>query len=387
MLRKRGLLVFAFILALLASLIMPASCAKSAAKSPYVIGAIFSTTGDNAPLGVPERETAEMLVSQINASGGVKGHPIKLLVFDDAGKSDQAAQACQRLIDDKRVVAIIGPTLTGPSLAIATNCQNAKMPLLSCAAASKIVQPVKPYVFKTAQSDSLAVAKLIDYLKAKKIKTVAFINDSNPFGSSGREQWMKLSGPAHINTADYESFATADTDMTPQLMKIREAKPQAVICWGTNPGPAIVAQNMRRLKMKQLLLMSHGIANMAFIKLAGKDAEGVVFPSGKIIVASQIPASDPQKKILQAYSAQYQKTYHKAAIHFGGHAWDALQLVVDALNKVGPDRAKIRTAIESRKNFVGIDGVFNFSASEHNGLTKSAFALVTIKNGKWALAK
>lgn len=387
MLRKRGLPVFAFIWALLALLIVPASCAKSAAKTPYVIGAIFSTTGDNAPLGVPERETAEMLVKQINAKGGVNGHPIKLLAFDDAGKSDQAAQACQRLIENKSVVAIIGPTLTGPSLAIATNCQNAKIPLISCAAAVTIVEPVRSYVFKTAQSDSLAVMKLIDYLKKKNIKTVAFINDSNPFGSSGRVQWQKLSGPAGIKTVSYESFASADTDMTPQLMKIRATNPKAVICWGTNPGPAIVAQNMRRLKMNQPLLMSHGISNKTFVKLAGKDAEGVVFPSGKIIVADQIPASDPQKKVLLAYSAQYEKAYKKPASHFGGHAWDALQLVVDALKKVGPDRAKIRTAIENRKNFVGIDGVFNFSPKDHNGLDKNAFALVTIKNGKWALVK
>lgn len=387
MLRKRCLLVFAFIVALFALLVVPASCAKSAGKAPYVIGAIFSTTGDNAPLGVPERETAEMLAKQINASGGINGHPVKLLVFDDAGKSEQAAQACQALLANKAVVAIIGPTLTGPSLAIARNCQAAKMPLLSCAASIKIVQPVMPYVFKTAQSDSLAVAKLIDYLKQKKIKSVGFINDSNPFGSSGRDQWMKLSRAAGIKTVDVESFATADTDMTPQLSKIRAAKPKAVICWGTNPGPAIVAQNMRRLGMKQPLLMSHGISNKTFIKLAGKDADGVIFPSGKIIVASQIPANDPQKKVLLGYSAAYEKQYHKAAIHFGGHAWDAFQLVADALKKVGPNRAKIRGFIESRRNFVGIDGVFNFSPSDHNGLNKSAFALVTIKNGKWVLVK
>ncbi len=387
MLRRRGLLVFAFIWALLAFLVLPGSCAKSAAKTPYVIGAIFSTTGDNAPLGVPERDTAEMLVKQINARGGVNGHPLKLLVYDDAGKSDQAAQAAQRLIADKRVVAIIGPTLTGPSLAIATNCQNAKMPLLSCAAAVTIVQPVKSYVFKTAQSDSLAVAKLIDYCKQRKITRVGFINDSNPFGSSGRVEWQKLAGPAGIKTVCYESFATADTDMTPQLMKIRAAKPQAVVCWGTNPGPAIVAQNMRRLKMTQPLLMSHGISNSTFIKLAGKDAEGVIFPSGKIIVADQIPRSDPQRNVLMAYNAQFKKAYGKPANHFGGHAWDALQLVVDALKKVGPDRAKIRSHIENRKKFVGIDGVFNFSRTDHNGLDKNAFALVTIKNGKWVLVK
>ena len=388
MLRKRGLLLFAFIVALLAVSVAQGMCAaKSAAKAPYVIGGIFSFTGDNAPLGVPERDTALMLEKQLNAAGGINGHPVKLLIYDDAGKPEQAVSACQELLGNKSVVAIIGPTLTGPSLAIATMCQNAKMPLISCAASVKIVEPVRPYVFKTAQSDSLAVAKLIDYLKKHKIKSVGFINDSNAFGSSGRDQWMKLSVRARIQTVDMESFSSTDTDMTPQLIKIRAAKPQAVICWGTNPGPAMVAQNMRKLEMKQPLLMSHGISNMQFIKLAGKAAEGVIFPSGKIIVASQVPASDPQKKVLLGYAAAYQKAYKKPATHFGGHAWDAFQLVVDALKKVGPDRAKIRSTIEGRKNFVGIDGVFNFSRLDHNGLNKNAFALVTIKKGKWVLVK
>lgn len=388
MLGKRGLSVFAFMLALCAVFVMLGSCpAESAAKAPYVIGGIFSVTGDNAPLGVPERDTALMLAKQINAKGGVNGHPVKVQIFDDAGKPEQAVQACKTLLANKNCVAIIGPTLTGPSLAIATICNDAKMPLLSCAASIKIVSPVKPYVFKTAQSDSLAVLKIVDYLKKKNIKKIAFINDSNAFGASGRDQWVRLSRPAGIVTIDEESFGSNDTDMTPQLTKIRAKNPQAVICWGTNPGPAVVARDMRRLGMKQLLVMSHGISNSTFIKLAGKDANGVVFPSGKIIVASQVPKGDPQRNVLMGYEAAFQKAYGKPATHFGGHAWDAFQLVVDALKKVGPNRAKIRSTIEHRRNFVGIDGVFNFSPRDHNGLDKSAFALVTIKNGKWALVK
>jgi len=388
MIGRRGVAVFLFIAALVAWSLAPAACAaKKVAGKPYVIGAIFSVTGDNAPLGVPERETVEMLVKNLNKSGGINGHPVKVEYYDDEGKPEQAVQACQELISNKDCLAIIGPTLTGPSLAIANMCNQAKMPLLSCAASVKIVQPVKNYVFKTAQTDSQAVSKLIDYCKAHKLKNIGFINDSNAFGASGREQWLKLSKSAGIKTVDMESFGSADTDVTSQLTKIRSAKPQAVVCWGTNPGPAIVAKNMRRLGMKQPLLMSHGVSNMEFIKLAQSAAEGVVFPSGKIIVASQIPASDPQKKVLQEYAAQYQQAYKKPAIHFGGHAWDAFQLVVDAVKKVGPNRAKICGNIASRKHFVGIDGVFNFSATDHNGLDKNAFALVQIKNGKWVLAK
>ncbi len=378
------------VLLLVVAILAIGSCAVNAAKatkSPYIIGAIFSTTGDNAPLGVPERQTVQMLAKQVNAAGGINGHPVQVVFFDDAGKSELATQACQNLLARKGVIAIIGPTLTGPSLAIAPMCNRAKMPLISCAASVKIVQPVTPNVFKTAQSDSLAVAKLVDYCKAKKIKRVGFINDSNPFGASGREEWKKLAGRAAITTVSYESFATNDTDMTPQLMKIRAAKPEAVICWGTNPGPAIVAQNMRRLGMKQPLLMSHGIGNQTFIKLAGKDANGVIFPAGKLLVAKSISPRDRQRAVLLRYEADYQKAYGTPANSFGGYAHDAFMLVVKAAKAVGPDRAKIRAYIEKTRGFVGISGVFNMSSKEHNGLTKDAFALVTIQNGKWVLAK
>lgn len=384
---KRGFFLFLFIAALVVGLVAPAACAAKAAKTPYVIGAIFSTTGDNAPLGVPERQTVEMLAKKLNAAGGIKGHPVKVLYYDDAGKPEQAVQACQDILAHKNCLAIVGPTLTGPSLAIAGMCEQAKMPLLSCAASIKIVQPVKKYVFKTAQTDAQAVERLIDYLKKKGIARVGFIYDSNAFGSSGRDQWIALSKQARIATVAMESFGSNDTDMTSQVTKIRAARPQAIICWGTNPGPAIVAKNIRTLGMKQRILMSHGVSNSEFIRLAQSAAEGVVFPSGKIIVASLISPKDPQKKVLTQYAADYQKAYRKPASHFGGHAWDAFQLVVGAINAVGPDRAKIRSHIESRKNFVGIDGVFNMSPRDHNGLDKNAFALIEVRNGKWTLAK
>jgi branched-chain amino acid transport system substrate-binding protein len=266
-------------------------------------------------------------------------------------------------------------------------CDKAGMPLLSCAASIKIVVPVKSYVFKTAQTDSLAVSKLIDYCKRNQISKVGFINDSNAFGASGRDQWKDLAMRSGIQTLAWESFGSADTDMTAQLTKIRGARPQAIVCWGTNPGPAILAKDAKILGLRMPLLMSHGIANSEFMKIAGSAAEGVVFPSGKIIVANAIPASDPQKNVLVRYAADYQKAYGKPAVHFGGHAWDAVKLVAAAINKVGPDRAKIRQAIENTKNFVGIDGVFNMTPRDHNGLNKSAFVMIKVVKGKWTLIK
>lgn len=386
--RKNFLMAFLGIVLLsTAGLLSSSVAAGKGSAAPIVIGAIFTITGDNAPLGVPERDTALMLARKLNAAGGINGRPVKVEVYDDAGKPEQAVQACNRLLARKDVVAIIGPTLTGPSLAIASMCNRAKMPLISCAASVKITTPVLPYVFKTAQTDSLAVAKLIDYLKKRNLTRVAFINDTNAFGASGRQQWLALSKKAGIQTVALESFESGETDMVSQLTRIRSSKPQAIICWGTNPGPAIVAKNARALGMKQPLFMSHGVSNPEFIRLAGRAAEGVIFPSGKIIVAESIPASDPQKKVLMQYASEFKKAYGKPASHFGGHAWDAFQLVVSAVKKVGTDRKKIRDAIENTKNFVGIGGVFNFSPKDHMGLTKDAFVMVQVQKGKWTLAK
>jgi len=361
--------------------------AGAAGAAPYVIGAIFSTTGDNAPLGVPERETVEMLVKQLNAKGGIKGRKVKVEFYDDGGKPEQAVQACEKLRANKDVLAIIGPTLSGPSLAISDICQKAGIPLVSCAASIKIVSPVKSYVFKTAQSDTHAVSKVIDMMKRKKIKTVGFIHDANAFGASGRDEWKALSPKSGIKTVAVESFNTSDTDMTSQLTSIRKANPDAIVCWGTNPGPAIVAKNASRLGLKQPIYMSHGIANQEFINLAQRAAEGILFPAGKLLVANEIPKTDPQRNVLLAYSSGFTKAYKKPANTFGGHAYDAFMLVTRAIGKVGPDRAKIRKEIENTKAFVGVSGVFNFSARDHNGLTKQAFAPVVISGGKWRIAK
>lgn len=377
---------FAAVLAAFCLLAAICITGAQAAKAPYVVGAIFDFTGTGAPLGTPEKETVQMIQAQVNRTGGINGHPVKFIIMDNGSDVTTCVMAAKRLIESDHVKIIVGPSTTGTTLAIADMCQKAGIPLVSCAAGNKITDPVKPFVFKTAQSDVHAIAKLIDYLKAKHIKKVAFINVSNAFGMSGKEQMMKQSRSAGITVADAESFGPDDSDMTPQLVRIKGVKPQAVICWGTNPGPAIVARNMNQLGMRMPLLMSHGIANKKFIQLAGPAANGVIFPAGRLIVASQIPNSDPQKKILLGYAAQFKQATGKDADAFGGHAWDAAQVALRALKAAGDNPVKMRAAIEKMK-FTGVSGIFNFSPTEHNGLSKASFVMVQIKNGKWTLLK
>lgn len=357
---------------------------------PMVIGCIFSVTGQaGAPLGEPEKATAEMVEKQINDSGGINGRPLKLILEDDGSEESKAVLAAKKLIDQDKVLAIVGPTLSGPSMAIIETCTTAQVPLFSCAASAKITSPIaeRKWIFSSAQTDVMAVARLVDYLKDQNIKTVGIICDSNKFGQSGAEQLKAQLPKAGVKIVDEEKFASKDTSMVAQLTKIKAKNPDAVICWGTNPGPAVVAKNAASLGMKSKLLMSHGIANRKFIELAGPAAEGVVFPAGYLTVAGELPDTNPQKSVLTKYAADFEASAGKPANTFGGHAYDALQLVIAALKAGAADRAGIRDNLEKISNHAGIGGTFNLSATDHNGLTKDAFALVTIKDGKWAMVQ
>jgi branched-chain amino acid transport system substrate-binding protein len=361
-----------------------------AADDVYKIGAIFSTTGTGSSLGIPEKNTIEMLVNEINAAGGIKGKKIEAVIYDDASDETNARNKASKLINDDKVSVIIGPTVSGSSLAIIDTVQNAKIPLISCAASVKIVEPIaeRYWVFKTPQSDVLVAQRIVLYLKAKKLTKVAIITVKNPFGASGKEQLEKLLPDAKIEIVAKEEFNDKDTDTLTQMTKIKGANPQAIICWSTSPGASLVTRNMKQeLKMDIPLIMSHGVANKEYITLSGDSANGIVFPAGKLPIANVLPKSDPQKATLVKYVNDYKAKYGSEPSTFGGHAYDAFKLVVEAMKKVGNDPAKIRDEIEKTKKFIGTGGVFSFSTTDHNGLKSDCLVMVKIENGKWVIAK
>jgi branched-chain amino acid transport system substrate-binding protein len=355
---------------------------------PIKIGAIFSVTGPSAPLGEPEKLTAEMLAEQINSAGGVLGRPVEVIVKDDKSEPTEAALAAKDLINTEKVVAIIGPSTTPTTMAIVDICEQANIPLISCAAGAPITNPVKKWVFAVPQTDIIAVAKIIDYLKAKKITKVASIYVSNGYGESGQKQIEEQLPAAGIELVTSESFGGEDTDMTAQVTRIKGKNPEAVICWGTNPGPATVARNMQTLGLDVPLLQSHGVANAKFIELAGDAANGVMLPAGRLIVESEIAADDKQKEVLSRYATDYTAKSGKPVDTFGGHAFDAFHILCDAIAAAGnTEAAAVRDAIEATKEFVGTAGIFTYTPEDHNGLTKDAFVWVKIVDGKWKLAE
>jgi branched-chain amino acid transport system substrate-binding protein len=369
------------------SALLLAFAGAAVAAPPIKIGALFAITGPASFLGEPERNTAQMVVDEINKAGGVKGRTLQLIVYDTQGDATKAVQAATRLIKEDNVAAIIGPSTTGDTMAVIPLVEKAQIPLVSCAAGSKITDPVKKWVFKTAQNDALAVAKIFEYLQTKKINKVAILTVSDGFGSSGREQLKSQAGKFGIQLVIDDTYGPKDTDMTSQLTKIRGSQAQAVICWGTNPGPAVIARNAKQLGLKLPLFMSHGVSSKKFIELAGDAAEGIILPSGKVLIADLLPKSDKQKKSLMAFVEDYRKHFKAEGDHFGGHAWDAAMLIRQAIERGGDSAAAIRDQLEATHGFAGIGGLFNYSPQDHAGLGKDAFVLVEIRNRDWVLVK
>jgi branched-chain amino acid transport system substrate-binding protein len=363
--------------------------ATSGAAEPIRIGGIFSVTGPASFLGEPERNTAKMLEESINRSGGVLGRPLEIIVYDDETDATKAVTAVDRLIKKDRVAAVIGPSTTGSTLAIVPKVEGAQIPLVSCAAAKKIVDPVKKWVFKTPQSDALAVKRIYQHARKAGISKVAILTCSDGYGAAGREELKGMAAAAGITVVADEVYGPKDTDMTAQLTKIKGTDAQAIVCWGTNPGPAVVARNRVQLGMKTPLYMSHGVASPKFIELAGAaNAEGILLPAGRLTCEPQVPANHPQKKVLSTYIRDYEAKFRQPISTFGGYAYDAILLLVQAMNSAkSAEPAAVRDALEKIRGFHATTGEYNFSEKDHNGLTEEAFVMVRITKGDWEMLK
>jgi len=381
-----ALTIVTFLGALLAPIIGPNVLA---APEPYKIGAVFSITGVGSFLGEPEKKTAEMIRDEINKQGGINGHPIELIIYDDESDTTKCTLAVKKLIKKDEVPVIIGPTRSGESIAVATVAEESKVPLISCATSYKIVTPIesRKWVYKVAGSDAHVVGKMYDYMKGKGVKKVAIMTDSSGYGASGREELLRLAPEYGFTIVADERFDPKDTDLTAQLTKIRGTQPQAVVNWSIGPTQILAIKTWRDLGMDAIpLFQSHGFGSLKNLELAGKAAEGVLLPLARVNVGSLLPDSQPQKKIILEYTRAYETLYKEPISSFGGHAWDSMHLAMAALKAVGPDPAKIRDHIEQTRGFVGMHGIFNFSPQDHCGLSKDDLEMIVVKDGKWALA-
>jgi branched-chain amino acid transport system substrate-binding protein len=345
----------------------------------------MSISGPAAFLGAPEARTLEMMVEDLNAKGGVAGRKIKLIVKDTGGSPEKAVSFAKQLIDEEQVFAIIGPPTSGETMAVKGIAEDGKTLLLSCAAAESIVNPVARWVFKTAQKDSHAIIQVFTQMRKMGLTRIGVLSSNTGFGKAGKELIAKLAPEHGLQIVVDETYDKAATDLTAEVTKLKAAGVQAILNWSIEPAQAIVLKNARQIGLTVPIFQSHGFANLNYVKAAGAAAEGVIFPASRILVADVLPAANPQKAVLLAYKRAYETRYKEDASAFGGYAHDALLLLVKAVQTAGTDPEKVRAALEGTKGFVGTSGVFNLSATDHNGLGQDAFEMLTVKDGKFAL--
>jgi branched-chain amino acid transport system substrate-binding protein len=356
-----------------------------AGLEPLRIGAVLAVTGPASFLGAPEARTLQMLVQDLNSQGGVAGRKVELVLKDTGGDPAKAVSFTKQLMEEEQVFAIIGPATSGESIAIKPIVEEGKTLLLSCAAAEVIVNPVAAHVFKVAPKDSFAAEMIFRRMKKMGVRRIGFLSSNTGFGKGGKEHVERLA-PAHgIEIAVSEVYDKAATDLTAEVTKLKAAKVQAILNWSIEPAQAIVIKNARQLGLAVPIFQSHGFASIQYAKAAGAAAEGVIFPASRIVVADALPEGHPQKAVVSAYKKGYEGRFEEDVSTFGGHAHDALMILVRAVREAGLDREKVRAAIENMKGFVGTAGVFNFTPADHNGLALDAFEMLTVKDGRFAV--
>lgn len=348
------------------------------------VGAILAVTGGASFLGGPEARTLEMLVDEVNSRGGINGNKIELIIKDSAASPEKAISFAKQLIEEEKVLAIIGPSTSGETMKIKNICEEAKTPLLSCAAAEVIVNPVASYVFKTPQKDSFAAKKIFMEMNKMGISKIAVLAGNTGFGKAGKGQLLKIAPEFNIEVVETEVYDKKSNDLSAVVAKIKANKDvQAVVNWSIVPAQAIVAKNMRQAGWDVPLFQSHGFGNIKYVEAAGAAAEGIIFPAGRLLIADSLADDNPQKGLLLEYKKNYEEKYNEPVSTFGGHAYDAFTILMAAIAEGGNDRDKVRAAVESLKNFAGTGGVFNFSAEDHNGLGLDAFQMMIVKDGKF----
>ncbi len=355
--------------------------------APIKIGTVFAVTGPASSLGKPEKDTATMLQSQLSSAGGIGGRPVQIITYDSESDPTKAVLLMKKAVTEDNAIAVVGGTTSPESQAMADYAMQADVPFMSVAASTTLSVPSRAWVFQMPQRNSIAAAKAMEYLVAIHARTFAFLYRNDDFGQDGLVAMRAFARQHGMTIVDTEPFAATDTDLSAQVARARVHNPDVMVVWSTPPTASIAAKNIRQLGMRVPILESHGIANKAFIQLAGPAAEGVVFPAGKLLVANQLPPEDPQRALLLKYARDFEAANHYTANTFGGHAYDGITMLVDAIRHVGPDRARIREYLEHLRGFIGTGGIFNMSPQDHNGLTTRDMVLVVIHNGDWKIWK
>jgi branched-chain amino acid transport system substrate-binding protein len=358
------------------------------AASPIRIGSplILSGAGGNY-VGGAEKETLEMMAAEVNKAGGINGRPLEFIFYDEEGKPDVAVTVVKRLIEKDKVVAILGISTSWSAAAVIPIIEQNRVPAIILGAGASITDPVKKWVFKTPTDDRLTVARILSDIRAKGIKEIALTTAQDAFGDSGHNGVVTQAPKYDIKVVFDERFTMEDTDITPMLNKIKSTSAQAVVNWSSSRSLVVMTNDYRQVGLTLPLYHSNAAMSQDFVDAAGKNAAGVRTAAGKLNAVSDLSDTDPQKKVIQGFMRAYKEKYGKEANMFSGVAFDAFNILVNALKKAPNDKAKLRDAIEQTKGYVGIDGVYNYSQNDHAGLSPDSLLMFQVEGNTWKLVK
>jgi branched-chain amino acid transport system substrate-binding protein len=378
---KKGMFV---ILAVgLALLLLCGGTAKAA--TAYKIGGIFPLTGALSWLGEYKKKGAELKVELINKAGGVNGHPLELISYDDQSSPEAASRAAQRLVSRDGVIAMIGTASVPVSGAVASIGAKNKIPTI-IGSGYEVNAQKEPFLFNTAHKTDFAVARPFEYFKSKGITKVALLMPIGPLGELGSTLARKYAPNYGITIVGEEKFDIKAADLTTQLAKLRTLGPQAVFSFCTGEPAALVARNMDQMGMLIPVLVSHGNANPGFLKFVSALKLPIIVPAGRAAAPEAVADSDPCKKVVLDFSRAHQQKYGEPANYYSAEMVDAIDLIAAGLKTTkSDDPVKLRDAIENTKGFVGMQGVYNFSPTDHHGTVLSDMMVLTVKDGKWAV--
>ena len=352
------------------------------------VGVTLSATGPAASLGIPEKNTISLLPKTMG------GQKVNYVVLDDASDTTGAVTNARKLMSEK-VDIIFGSSTTPASLAMIDAVAEGKTPMISLGASAAIIEPQdakKRWVFKTPQNDIMMALAIAGHMADHGIKTVGFIGFSDAYGEGWYKETVKALDLKKIKLVANERYGRTDTAVTGQVLKLMAAKPDAVLIAGSGTPAALPEKTLKERGYTGKIYQTHGVANNDFLRVGGKDVEGTLLPAGPVLVAEQLPASNPVRKSSLEYIHTYEGAYGKGSVStFGGHVWDAGKVLAAAVpvalkgGQPGTEafRAALRDAIEQVKDVAGAHGIFNMSPQDHLGLDQRGVVMVKIENGKW----
>ncbi len=369
--------------------LVAALTAAFSAHAQIKVGVSISTTGPAASLGIPEKNTFALL------PGEIAGQKVQYIVLDDASDATQAVKNARKLISEDKVDILIGSSVTPTSLAMLEVAAETETPMITIAGAARIVEPMdakRRWVFKTTQHDGQMATAITQHMSNAGVKTMGFIGFADAYGEGWFGETNKFAPARKIKIVANERFARTDTSVTGQVLKLMAANPDAILIAGSGTPAALPQKALRERGYKGKIYQTHGVANSDFLRVCGADCEGTFVPVGPMLVANQLPDTNPIKKTALTYVNKYTAAHGKDSVStFGGHAWDAA-ILLDAAAKTAVPKAKpgtkefraaLRDSLEGIRNLPASHGIFNMGPTNHQGLDQRSQVMVKIEKGAW----